>query len=362
MQNYASILRPLGMGELFDRAIRLYRRNFFKFVGVLAIMQIPLAGINLIVNLASYDSSILVIPDPAELAAQTDPFSVFGPDYFSTIFTNIFVTIVYLVLVSGIASAAITRLAADSYLELPTTSEALFGAYEAIGDRWSTLVGAIGRYVFLFLMGFAWTMIPCIGWFTGPGILFVLAGLVLPLVAPVVVLERKSAGMSIRRAWHLVRGRFWWVLGFMLLLFLFNWVVVGGPSLLVGMALGFILPEQIAFDNPQLLYNIQVSVQALSDMVFNSLYLPLQLTCLTLLYFDLRVRKEGLDLSLAAAAESGQKFSTLEHVAATAPVPEGALVRATEWVYFIGITFVFLAVYLILVFGLTFIIYSASGL
>ena len=53
MQNYASILRPLGMGELFDRAIRLYRRNFFKFVGVLALMQIPLAGINLIVNIAS---------------------------------------------------------------------------------------------------------------------------------------------------------------------------------------------------------------------------------------------------------------------------------------------------------------------
>src|SRR5512138_1588066 len=35
-------LRPLRLGELLDRAIRLYRANFLTFIGIIALIYIPL--------------------------------------------------------------------------------------------------------------------------------------------------------------------------------------------------------------------------------------------------------------------------------------------------------------------------------
>lgn len=32
-------LKPRGIGELFDQAIRLYRNNFLKFIGIIAVAQ-----------------------------------------------------------------------------------------------------------------------------------------------------------------------------------------------------------------------------------------------------------------------------------------------------------------------------------
>ena len=48
-------LRPLGLGQLLDQAIRLYRQNFFKFIGIVAIVQIPLGLIQLGISLVTLD-------------------------------------------------------------------------------------------------------------------------------------------------------------------------------------------------------------------------------------------------------------------------------------------------------------------
>ena len=62
------------------------------------------------------------------------------------------------------------------------------------------------------------------------------------LVAPVVVMENFGARKSIRRAWEIVRTRFWWVFGFTIVLFIFSWVVVGGPQVLVAFLLNLAFP------------------------------------------------------------------------------------------------------------------------
>ena len=40
-------LRSIGLGELLDQAVRLYRRNFTRFIGMLALVQVPLALLQL---------------------------------------------------------------------------------------------------------------------------------------------------------------------------------------------------------------------------------------------------------------------------------------------------------------------------
>ena len=37
-------LRPLGFGEIFDRAVTLYIRNFVAFAGIVLVMIVPFAG------------------------------------------------------------------------------------------------------------------------------------------------------------------------------------------------------------------------------------------------------------------------------------------------------------------------------
>jgi hypothetical protein len=180
--------------------------------------------------------------------------------------------------------------------------------------------------------------------------MMVLTVMVLPLIAPVVVMENFGARKSIRRAWELVRGRFWWVFGFIILLFVFNWAVVGGPAVLTVYLVNFVLPENI-IANAETLYNIQVSIESLVSLMFQLLYLPLQLTCLTLLYFDLRVRNEGLDLILEDDEARTEEIPLRDLIAETTTVPSTPLLSGREIANFAILTFGLLAVYVVLVIG-----------
>lgn len=41
-------LRPVGVSDFADNAFRLYRRNFWHFVGLIAVIQVPLALVEVI--------------------------------------------------------------------------------------------------------------------------------------------------------------------------------------------------------------------------------------------------------------------------------------------------------------------------
>lgn len=348
MTTLTETLRPLGMGELFDRAIRLYRRNFFKFIGVIALMQIPFALVNLVLTVATSDAVLEAIPDPAELQPGENPFEAFGSDYYVGIAVNAVFGIAELVLVSGVASAALARMVGDSYLgESLTTIE----AYRAVGKRWGPLVRAILLFIGAIVLLLAWTLIPCAGWLTGPGMLVVLAGMVFPLVAPVVVMENFGARKSIRRAWELVRGRFWWILGFILLLFLFGWAVVSGPLVLANFALGLLLPENL-FSNPETYANLTLTIQSLISLAFQLLYLPLQLTCLTLLYFDLRVRTEGLDLMLSSQTGEQAGVPIRDLIAGSSKLPNRSVLTGREIGNFAVLTLIVIGVYAVFAIGI----------
>jgi len=123
-----------------------------------------------------------------------------------------------------------------------------------------------------------------------------LTGAVSPLVAPSVILEGQRALDGVRRAWSLARRRFWPLLGYIFVLYLFSLLVVNGPAgiisvLLTGMA--------ESFDDPSTYLVVTTIVQSLVTLVATLIYYPLQMTAFTLIYFDLRVRTEGFDIALS---------------------------------------------------------------
>ena len=279
-------LRPLRLGELLDQAIRLYRRNFVTFIGIIAVIYIPL----MILQTAS---TALMTSSLGSLATASNPEEIFtNYAYWGGILSTLVITFVQFILVQGIATGALTRAVADNYLGKQTS---ILDAYRGIKDSWVSLLAALLIIVLLFIVLFIWWLVPCIGWFTGLGMMAFLMAAVSPLVAPVVVLEKQGAFASIRRAWDLARRRFWPVLGTVFVLYLFSLLIVNGPAAIANALLTLAIGS---FGDPTAGIVITTIIQSLVSLVFVLLYYPLQMAAFTLIYFDLRVRTEGFDLAL----------------------------------------------------------------
>jgi hypothetical protein len=320
-------LRALTLGEILDRAIRLYRRNFVNFVGIVALVQVPLSILQLILT-ASQSNLVASVPSSSTNSYQRMLENMANSGAANNGGFQLLLTILSFILVQGVATAALTRAVADNYLGRKTD---MLEAYQRVGNSWARLLGAL---ILMVLLNFAlviWLIIPCIGWFSGPGIFVYVAMVVGSLIAPVVVLENQGRG-AIRRAWELVRRRFWWALGFMIILALFNQLIIAGPSTLISLFVRYGLQNQ----NPDSYYFIQTLAQSLVSLVASLFYLPLQLAAVTLMYFDLRVRTEGFDLAvLASAAPNGDASAIASQPAPPISTP---LVTMKELGYFVELS------------------------
>lgn len=334
-------LRPLGLGQLLDQAIRLYRRNFLKFIGIIAIVQIPLGLLQLGTSLLTISG---ISPSVNEFGPQS-PEDVFNPTVITGASGTILVGILSFVLIQVVATAAMTRAVASSYLG---ESISITDAYRKIGRSWLPLLGALLLAILIAIGLLIWTIIPCVGWLTGLGMFVFFVLVVTPLIAPTIVLEKQRATHAIRRAWDLARRRFWWVLGFVVILYIFAQIIITGPTLLLTFTFGLFLGEA-PFDPSFGQSMIQTVIQSLVQLVGSLIYLPLQLTAITLMYFDLRIRTEGFDLTILTHSVSDEETDVSE-VTAQAPQPEkGNLVTMAEMGYFILIELGAVVIYFIMV-------------
>ncbi len=346
-------LRPLGLGELLDQAIRLYRRNFLKFIGIIAVVQIPLALLQMLASLLIF-SGFVTQPQNFPAAPADDPFEILGPGYFAGIGLSLVLGLLSFILIQGVASAATARAVADSYLG---ESGSLLEAYRRVGRHWLSILGALLLILLLYVAFFVWWVVPCIGWVTGFGILIFFSAVIVPLIAPVIVLERQRALPAVRRAWNLARRRFWWTLGFVFVLYLFSLLITAGPTTLLTVLMQALLGNPASSDSPAALFTLQTVMQSLVSLVTSLIYLPLQVTCITLMYFDLRVRTEGFDLALLAAGATGDQVA---EVAAQVPASgSGPFVTWMEMGYFALIALGGVGLYCILYFVVGAIIVAA---
>lgn len=332
-------LKPRGVMELFDQAIRLYRNNFLKFVGIIAVAEVPIQFVQLIINVLIYRGAVNSpdsIYDPSAMAYQSIGSSLLTLVGF----------ILSMIFVYGLARAALTRAIVDSYMGREVSIKS---AYQGIKGSWGSLLGAMLLVLLLFIPLLIWTLIPCVGWFTGGGIMFFITLVVSPLIAPVIVIERSSAGDAIRRAWEIARRRFWWLIGFFMLLYLFNMLVVQGPVQIVAVAFqSYILQSasELNIASSTALQSISTSVMTL---FLSLLYTPIATTCATLAYFDLRMRQEGFDLALIAGQEDNNPVDVMELAAQAPAMPQGSLVTKEELSYFVLLSFIAVALYIVFV-------------
>jgi len=116
------------------------------------------------------------------------------------------------------------------------------------------------------------------------------------LVPPALMLEGKRFWPTITRAWRLTRGSFWRLLGIYLLVWIMMSVVVSiitFPGAIIASVLAVL---EIGWAS--------LLVLGITMILAYTLTITYQSAIIALLYIDVRMRREGLDLELARAAEA----------------------------------------------------------
>lgn len=339
------ILRPLRQGEILDRAIRLYRRHFLQFVAMLALVQAPIVLLQTVVSLVTLSGSFERLSAALENPAAAPDEPLLGAAYAAGSGLQLVFSFVSLILVRGLAAGALTAAVSASYLG--EKAPGIVAAYSRIRPYWAGLAGSLLlALAFSLLLVLWWLLVPCVGWITGGGMLLYLWAVIVPMLAPIIVLEEQPAALAWRRAWELSRRRFWWVLAFALILYTFNLLVVAGPAAIIAGGGQLLLGDPL--DPMGVSFTAQTVVGSLSTLVTSLLYLPLQAAAVTLLFLDLRVTTEGLDLQLQLSPDE----APLETIARSAPPPgDERLISSREMGRFALLSAGVVALYLVLVGG-----------
>lgn len=260
-------LRPLGLGELLDDVFRVYRRHFWLLFAVALVVSLPTLAFQFASGSASQFGFALTVlgnlNDPQALAGRQPPelpnLALLGLSY------------VIVLLLVPFTLGAIPRATVDIVLGNP------------VGVR-STLAGVARRYWALMGLALLYVLISplvlCLPVFVWLFVRWVVA-------IPALLAEGIGPIRALDRSWVLTRAHWWRLFGILLLIYLLTWVLSN--------ALGvFALPVAIVvpFVPPEARGAIILTVETLASAVVQpALYL-----CVTLLYFDLRIRREHFDL------------------------------------------------------------------
>jgi hypothetical protein len=205
-------------------------------------------------------------------------------------FAALFLTLV----LQPIGSAAILHIIMEEY------QGHRVGIGAAFSYALSRFLPLLGASLVVGLIVFVGIMLCCV-----PGIYFMI---VYAFVAQVVVLERLGVGEALGRSSGLVNGYWWRVFGVLFLIGFINAVIQGT----VGGVLGVVMPAQEVIPGPngmELKLNpLNHVVVTLVTQLVNIVFATYTAVCATLLYLDLRIRKEGYDLEMAALRGPDDEF------------------------------------------------------
>jgi len=284
-------LRPLGVGELLDASIKLVRRHFKALALVTLLISVPIEVIGGLITAVTTDFC-----EGAGCANEVGPDTIYVWEDDVAYYGGRVVIVLLAVLQFVIVQVACFRILAEGYLGRSV------GAGDsmryALSRGWSTLWLSA-----LLLVGLAVAFVL----FLLPGIWLAIAWSV---AIPVLLVERTGGAAALRRSFRLVRGLWWSTLARLLV-----------AGLLIGVATAAITGGLLVL----LLFAVEEASYAalvltgIVNVVGQVLTTPFLAAVVTLIYFDLRVRKEGFDLAVLAERMGGDDATG---PASAAPGPE----------------------------------------
>jgi len=279
----------MPLSDLLDELFRLYRRHFSLIVGVALVVALPGLVWTLVTGVYRLNS-----------ASYTNLFTTTGtstPAFNSQQFSNLVGTFALgglgALILLPFSVGAVYRAVTDVALGRPATIGAVLR--ETLARYW-LLLGLVGLGILLFigwaiaeLIGFVLLIIPGLAVFCAA----VYLGVRWSLVVAAMMAEDIGPIRGLGRSWNLVSGSWWRTFGILL--------IVGILQTIISYAL-FILFGLIAavFSTG----DFQAALVQVGSTLLSAVVSPITTIAVVLLYFDLRVRKEGLDLDQLAQQTS----------------------------------------------------------
>jgi hypothetical protein len=265
----ASELRPLGLGELLDRTFFLYRKHFLLFIGIVALPHI----IYLAVQLAGV----------ALKPTRGTGFAI------ASIVWALF-TLVVLLGVSAASQGATVIAVSHVHLGRPIS---IAESFAGIKGRIFSLAGISIGYGLGIVVGFILLIVP--------GIILLLMW---ALTIPVAVLEDKGLSDSVDRSAQLTKGFRGRVFVVYFLFLVLIWAAMLAWEIPIFGAIGLASRTHNAAHLANTLAWTRIATP-ICTFLSTCIAAPLMTIGLSLLYYDLRVRKEAFDLQHMMATLDG---------------------------------------------------------
>jgi hypothetical protein len=276
-------LRQMDVGQILDAGINLYRAHWKTLMGIAALILVPVNFFQsfIVRRVTQPFASFSGRPFPTFTPPTQDPFTTPGqspelPDFgplITAVFSATLITVAIGLISSALLTAAISRATAETYQGRdpevgPTLS---FAAYRLHSILWVIVLTGLSV-----LGGVLLCLIP--------GIIFAVRFLFSPAV---LVVEGTKGTDALRRSWRLSADHFWKVLGVFILGGILSFIIGGVFQLPFGVIAS-------TMDSGGWI------VEATGNSIGQVLAAPFATIIQVLLYFDMRIRKEGFDLAVMA--------------------------------------------------------------
>ncbi len=313
-------LRPIGFGEILDGAFSSIRQNPRATLGLAAILMTIAGVISATISIiAIHQVGTIDLPTAGQNLTRAQVghlFSQIATGLVIPALASALLAVVVQSILAGLLTAVIGRAVLGQRISMRQ-------AWQIAAPRLPALIGAafallgilIGLWVVLGLIVLALYLagapagaliaVGVLGFFPAFAAM-VWLGIRFSLATPAVVLERQGPLQALRRSGQLVKGSFWRVLGVLLLAGLI--VAVAGSilqipfSLVAGASGGFSLSSHTI----SMRGVTGTLIAAVGAIIAGTVTRPIAAGVIVLLYMDMRMRKEGLDLALQTAAGSEQ--------------------------------------------------------
>ena len=305
-KNTAPNLRAMGVGELLDTALGLYRKHFRSFLPIASGYSITIL----------IWASVLFLNDSIGKTARIViwiPTVIIIFSGFVLVVSGLILATTQAYLVGTVKMGTVLRrggrrffpcflsllvfgfLALLLMIALGTLFQVLFESLDGYSAS-STLFGGLLMLILIWIAGFFVTY-----WC---------------FFASTILVESKSIRTSLRRARDLIRGTWWRIAGMIIAIFLFTFAMgsilratLGSLLILTGITdAGYIKILRLAlWDVPTKGRGLSLThiLMFLGNLSIDTFTLPIWVMGGTLLYFDQRIRKEGFDIEMMATHQGG---------------------------------------------------------
>lgn len=296
-------MRPMGIADILDETVELYKSSFVLLVGIAAVMHVPYS---ILETWQTNRMMAMVAPSGQPPTSPSAAFAALGMAVLG---------LAYLLLLSPFVTGALTFAISERYLSRQVSIAGSFKRVFRLA-MFGRLLLAIGIKMvvvavpaMLLAVAFGLGTVGAMTSSTGLIVLAVVLGLLglpaagaaiylllrLSVLETSLVVENSGIGLALTRTWSLMRGN---------LLKCFVLVVIAGAvTFLLQMILQQPTKAVIASGIAKGVSAsfVIVIIDALIAAVSSAVLAPVLSIVTILLYYDIRIRKEGFDLELLAA-------------------------------------------------------------